>query len=38
MRLPPNPLDLATGVMPRLLWAGALLLLLWAAILWAMRE
>ncbi len=37
MRLPPNPLDLATGIAPRLIWVGALLALLWAAIFWAMR-
>jgi hypothetical protein len=37
MRMPPNPLDLATGVTPRLIWAAALLALLWSGIFWAMR-
>lgn len=37
MRLFQNPLDLASGVAPRLGWAALLLALLWAAIFWAMR-
>lgn len=37
MRFPSNPLDLASGIAPRLIWAGALLALLWAAIFWAMQ-
>jgi hypothetical protein len=36
MPLLPNPLDLATGAVPRLIWAAGLLALLWAAIFWAM--
>jgi hypothetical protein len=37
MRVLQNPLDLAAGVAPRLLWTAALLALLWGAIFWAMR-
>jgi len=37
MRLFQNPLDLAAGVAPRLAWGAVLLVLLWAAIFWAMR-
>jgi hypothetical protein len=35
--LPPDPLDLSAGAAARLVLAGCVLLLLWAAVAWAMR-
>lgn len=33
-----NPLSLAAGPLPRLLWAGVLLAGLWAAVAWALTK